>query len=475
MSSRFVRPNTAIALLLGATVLTACSSDSPASLITRPTMTSGSHAVRQRLSHADADAALASLAAANDRTIASAPALVPPGAPLAPFIEARLYSIATLAVHDALNAIIPRFARYADTGPVVPDANAAAAVLTAAHDAIVGAAPAAQAAVDIWYAGQIADLAGSDGFASGVALGHRTAAAILANRANDGVAGGGVAPYTPGSNPGDYQFTPPFNTPAFDFFGTGGFADASQWGNTVKPFVLTSASQFRSPPPYDAASNSAAVLTPLYTSDYNEVKALGCGGCAARSAEQTQIALFWMENSPTGWNRIARVVAANRNLDAWDSARLFTVLAIGEFDALTASLESKYFYNFWRPVTAVALAGTDNNSATSPAAGWEVLAPPTPPVPDYPSAHSTAGGAGAAIIEALVPGRGQPITTTSGSLPGVSRTFATVADAAKENADSRVFIGYHFRHATVRGVEQGRRVGTYVAAHALLPIAGDEQ
>jgi hypothetical protein len=126
-------------------------------------------------------------------------------------------------------------------------------------------------------------------------------------------------------------------------------------------------------------------------------------------------------------------------------------------------------------VTAVALAGTDNNPATTPASGWEVLAPPTPPVPDYPSAHAAAGGAGAAMIEAIVPGRGQPITTTSGSLPGVSRTFATVADAAKENADSRVYIGYHFRHATVRGNEQGQSVGAYVASHALLPITKEEQ
>jgi len=429
---------------------------------------------RQRLSHADAQAALASVLAANQRGVVSAPTLVPPGAPLAPFIEARLYSIANLAVHDALNAIIPRFARYADTGPIVPDANAAAAVLTAAHDAIVGAAPAAQAAVDAWYASQVAALAGSDGLASGVALGQRTAAAILALRANDGVAGGGVAPYTPGTHPGDYQFTPPFNTPAFDFFGTGGFADASQWGSTVTPFVLTSASQFRAAPPYGAASNAAAVRTPEYTADYNEIKALGCAGCTARSAEQTEIALFWKENSPTGWNRIARVVAANRNLDAWNVARLLAVMAVGEFDAYTASLESKYYYDFWRPVSAVALAGSDDNPATTPAAGWQVLAFPTPPVPDYPSAHSTAGGAGAAIIEALVPGK-VAFSTTSGSLPGVTRTFATVADAAKENADSRIYIGYHFRHATVRGVQQGRLVGAYVASHVLRPTAKDEQ
>ena len=467
-----LRPKNLPAALLLVIALAACGQDQPVTgvaLIPVEPL-----AVRQRLPHAESQAALRAVLSGNERAIVSAPSLVPPGVPLAPFIEARLYGIVNLAVHDALNAIIPRYARYADSGPIVPDANAAAAALTAAHDAIVGADPGAQAGADAWYSTEIAALNGADGLASGVALGARTAAAILANRAADGVAGGGVAPYTPGSNPGDYRFTFPFNTPGFDFFGTGGFADASAWGSTVRPFVLTSTSQFRAPRPYDAASNQAAVLTAEYTADFNEIKAIGCAACAARTAEQTEIALFWVENSPTGWNRIARVVVDQRNLDAWETARLLAVLAVGEFDAYTASLESKYYYNFWRPVTAIALAAADNNPATTPAAGWEVLAFPTPPVPDYPSAHATAGGAGAAIIEALVPGRGPAITTSSGSLPGVTRTFRTVADAADENARSRIYVGYHFRHATVVGVAQGRSVGAYVASHTLLPIKGGE-
>jgi hypothetical protein len=425
---------------------------------------------RQQLPHAEASAALAAVVAGNAQSVAAAPALVPPGAPLAPFIEARLYGIANVAMHDALNAVIPRFARYADTGPIDENANAAAAVLTAARDAIVGAAPASQSATDAWYVTSMGPLAGSAGVTNGVAVGHRVAAAILVRRANDGVAGGAVGPFVPGSGPGDYRFTLPFNTPGFDFFGTGGFADASNWGTTVMPFVIASASQFRAAPPYGAVSNALAVQTSRYTTDFNEVKALGCAGCTARSAEQTEIALFWMENSPTGWNRIAGVVAEQRNLDAWDAARLFAVLAMGEFDAYTADLESKYYYTFWRPVTAMAMAGTDGNPATSPQAGWEVLAFPTPPVPDYPSAHATAGANAAAIIEALVPGIGPTISTTSGSLAGVTRTFKSVADAAIENAASRVYIGYHFRYATEAGMAQGRQVGRYVAAHALLPL-----
>ena len=142
-----------------------------------------------------------------------------------------MYAIANVAMHDALNAIVPRFERYADSGPIEPDAGIAAAVLTAAHDAIVGADPGSQAATDAWYGAAIAEHSGTPGYALGVALGHRVAATILAARASDGTAGGGVAPYSPGSNPGDYRFTFPFNTPGFDFFGTGGFADASTWGS----------------------------------------------------------------------------------------------------------------------------------------------------------------------------------------------------------------------------------------------------
>jgi hypothetical protein len=279
-----------------------------------------------------------------------------------------------------------------------------------------------------------------------------------------------------GTGAGDYRFTAPFDGPPFTFIfpGTGGFADASEWAATVTPFVVTSASQFRAPRPYGAASNAAAVLTPRYTADFNEISTLGCDGCAARTAEQTEIALFWVESSPDGWNRIARTRAAQRHLDANETARLFALLQMGEFDAYTTSLESKYFYRFWRPVTAVALAATDGNPATTSTAGWQVLAFPTPPVPDYPSAHSTAGGAAAAIMEAIMPGRGPAFATTSGSLAGVTRSFASVADAARENADSRVFVGYHFRHATDVGLAQGREVGDFIAAEALQALHGPQ-
>ncbi len=407
----------------------------------------------------------------NALSVTLAPTLSPNG-PLAPFVEARLYTIANVAMHDALNGVRGRYGRYADAGVADRTASAAAAAVAAGHDAIIGATPLpAHAEANAAYAADIAALraAGNDASVDdGIAIGQRAAAAVLARRVGDGT-DQGVGPYTPGTTPGDYRFTFPFNTPGFDFFGTGGFADASRWGTVVKTFVVRDGRQFRAPRPYGAATNAGAVTTARYTRDFNEVKALGCAGCAARSPEQTEIATFWVENSPTAWNRIARTLVTVRRLDAWETARTLALVQLAEFDAYTTSLESKYFYNFWRPVTAIELADTDGNAATTAAAGWQVLVFPIPPVPDYPSAHATAGGAAAAVLS-LVLGHSNAFSATSTSLPGATRHFPGVGVAARENADSRIFVGYHFRHATDVGLAQGGVVGAYVALNALRPL-----
>ncbi|MDZ7632401.1 MAG: vanadium-dependent haloperoxidase [Gemmatimonadaceae bacterium] len=407
----------------------------------------------------------------NGLAVDVAPTLSPNG-PLAPFVEARLYAIANVAMHDAVNGVRARFRRYADVGAITPGANAAAAVIAAGHTALVGATPAsAHPQLQAAYEADIAALRATGmvaGIDEGVTVGRRAALAVLAARTNDGT-DQGVGPYTPGSAPGDYQFTFPFNTPGFDFFGTGGFAEGSRWGTTARTFVVRDGRQFRAPPPYGASSNAAAVRTARYTRDYDEVKAIGCDGCAARSPEQTEIARFWVENSPAAWNGIARTLIGSRRLDAWETARTLALVQLAEFDAYTTSLESKYFYNFWRPVTAMASADADGNPGTTPVAGWEVVAFPTPPVPDYPSAHAVAGGAAAAVL-ALVLGRTDSFSATSTSLPGVVRRFPNVGVAALENARSRVYVGYHFRHATDIGLAQGGVVGTYVALQALRPL-----
>ena len=97
---------------------------------------------------------------------------------------------------------------------------------------------------------------------------------------------------------------------------------------------------------------------------------------------------------------------------------------------------------------------------------------PTPPVPDYPSAHAEVGAAAGTILDVVVAGRGPAISTTSTSLPGVTRSFATVDAAIRENGLSRIYIGYHFRHAVDVGIVQGRKIGQFIATNGLKPVKG---
>jgi len=395
--------------------------------------------------------------------------------PLPPMPESRIYAMTAGAVHDALNAIVPRYRQYAYQDRAPRQVNAAAAV-AGAVEAILRPVVVAAAADPVFpnpNPGQVLDQAWHsflatipDGpeKAAGLALGNAAAAAMLARRANDGSGGAGLAPYSGTGVPGAYRPTPPFG---FDPDYLTGLADAQTWGS-VRPFAIPSGAAFRSGPPYGTEDPSVAVRRLRYAADFNEVKALG-GATSHRTQEQTDIALFWMENSPRGWNRVAQILGARRRLDGWQLGRLFALLHFAEADAYITSLESKYHYKFWRPITAIRFADQDNNPRTAADPAWDVLTStfgvPTPPVPEFPSAHATAGGAAAAILEATF-GRVE-FSMSSTTLPGAVRTFRSIGAAARENAESRVFIGYHFRHATEVGLDQGRRIGQFVVRNGL--------
>ncbi len=156
----------------------------------------------------------------------------------------------------------------------------------------------------------------------GIALGHAAAAAILALRSADGFDVPPIDPtYQEGTAPGEYRYTP--GTP---------FAFAPHWGE-VTPFVLKDSSQFRPGPPYSLTSRK-------YAADVNEVKRLGGDGVttpSARTADQTQIARFWVESSPLQWNRLTRSVATAKHLDLWESARLYGVQGCAHEDSTSCS------------------------------------------------------------------------------------------------------------------------------------------
>ena len=391
-----------------------------------------------------------------------------------PLHESRLYAATHLAVHDALNAIHRRSRPYAFAMQrPLPGASLDAAVAAAARDVLVpllrelpapfaACAPAAVASVETDYAAALAAITDGPAKQQGIQLGRAAAATILAVRTGDGsdTALFDTA-YPQGTDPGEYRFTPGF-----------AFAFAPGWAD-VTPFVLRESSQFRADPPYQ-------VTTRRYAADFAEVKRLGGDGVTTpsdRTAEQTEIARFWVESSPLQWNRIARKVAASSRLDPWAQARLFALLNMALADGYVGSFETKYLYNYWRPVTAIREAATDGNPRTSADPTWTPLVP-TPPIPDHDSAHSVEGGAAAEVLRRFFHTDRIAFTTCSLTLPAgstctdaspVTRRYDSFSEAADENGLSRILVGFHFRNAVEDGIEHGRRIGARAVDRFLRP------
>src|SRR5207247_922781 len=262
----------------------------------------------------------------------------------------------------------------------------------------------------------------------GTEVGHEVAQQILTWRSTDGSTA--VVPYTPGTNPGDWQPTPPAFLPAL----------APQWPY-VTPFAMSAGSQFRPGPP--PALDSAA-----YAAAFNEVKDLGRADSTTRTDEQTQIAKFWNDGLGTAfamgyWNRIAEQVATDQGLSLVQDARLFALLNIAEADAHISCWDAKYAYNLWRPVTAVRAADTDGNPDTEADANWSPLLT-TPNFPSYTSAHSTLSAAAAGVLTELF-GDSYHFTVGSEGLPGVTRSFDSFEAAAQEAGRSRIYGGIHYQ------------------------------
>jgi hypothetical protein len=408
---------------------------------------------------------------------AVAACIVPSGNPLH---ESRLYAMVHVAAHDAVNAINRYSHPYAYDATASAGASPEAAVAAAARGvlvsqiAIAGVPPecvqAGTARVESDYSSAIAAIDDGAARSEGIALGQKAAAAVIARRANDGSDTPLVDPkFAQGTAPGQWRFTP----------GSPPIAFAAGWGR-VKPFVLHDAAQFRPGAPLAVTCNGPndAKRCMKYAADLEEVRRLGGDGVgtpSARTPDQTQIALFWLESSPTAWNRIARTVAGTQKLDLWQNARLFALLNMAQADGYVASWATKYHYGFWRPVTAVREAANDGNPHTTGNSTWTPLQP-TPPVPDYESAHALEGAAAAQVFRRVFGRDNIEFTACSLTLPAGSncneaeaarRTFRGFEQAARENGDSRVYVGFHFRDAVEKGLRHGKQIGEWTVDHAL--------
>ena len=378
----------------------------------------------------------------------------------------RTAAMMHIAIHDALNAIDPRYQHYGYHSEQ-PDADPVSAAAQAAFEVIVSQYPDQKAhfepLLNHW-------LRHSDNKPEpsqpSIRLGKVAAAAILEAREGDGWDSEAEYRWHPIA-PGVYaEFSEHSGTPEGFIFGAG-------WA-TTRPFMLKQPDQFRAPPP-------PAIDSPEYTQAFNEVKELGRFESASRTADQTHLALWWKDFVENSHNRLARQLVASEQTDLWDAARLFALLNMSVFDAYVNVFENKFIYNHWRPYTAVRWAANDGNPDTEADPQWNNTHRHTYAFPSYPSAH---GSVCAAAMTALVQtfGEDYAFTMTTAKVDAAGplsekiamdppqRSFASFANAAMECALSRVYLGIHFRYDSTAGNQLGSQIGHYAAANFLAPM-----
>ncbi len=359
-----------------------------------------------------------------------------------PVQHSRNQAMLHVAMFEAVNAIERRYAPYRLSLGADRSASKEAAAASAAHGVLVATYPDQNAALDAALAKALAGIPEGEPKASGIALGRKAAAGIVALRADDGI--DTPERYRPHTSPGVYV---PTVVPVFSTAGA------------VTPWVMTSGSQFRPAPP-------PALDSEAWARDLNEIRELGALKSARRTPEQTDVGRFWFLVGPRTYNPIVRQVAVARDMDLVDCARLYALVSMAGSDALIAVFEAKYTYNLWRPVTAIRNADVSGNRATPSDPSWLPLGD-TPMHPEYPCAHCITSAAVATVLQAVAGEVTGEITLTSPTTPGVTRRWTRLQDYSDEVSLARIYAGFHYRFSTEAGKEMGRKIGELTVATQL--------
>lgn len=393
-------------------------------------------------------------------TFLNAPAAPTPGAGLPPQVAILHIAMVQGALYDAVNMIDGGYQPYL-AGLPAADASAsrAAAAATAAHHVMVGVvivpllSPAVVDRLDAHLADSIAAATVEDGaeaVAAGIVAGEAAAAAMLAERANDGR----FVPFalTIGTEPGEWRPAPP----AF-------VSDPFAWVANVDPFVLESTSQFRTEGPRKLTSG-------IYAKEYNEVKTLGSIN-SVRSPEQEAIAQFFSVNPVEMFNRTFRTISTAEGLTTAEQARLFAMLNMAVADSLINCTDEKVFWSFWRPITAIRLGDDDGNPKTLGDPEWTPMLP-TPPYSDHSSGYNCVSGAFMHAAKAFFGADHMDFSLVRivPGVPNIVRDYARFTDVIDDTIDARVYHGLHFRTADVQGAEIGKDVARWLDKHYFQPV-----
>lgn len=363
-----------------------------------------------------------------------------------PFTSTRTMALVHTAMFDAVNSIEGRFTPYKAKVSAPSGSSSEAAAVAAAHAVLLKLYPDQKADLDAAFATSLAKVPDGSGKNAGITVGEEVAAKMLALRASDGADAANT--YKPRTTPGAYITT---TLPV-----------GSQWGN-VTPWVMERGSQFRPAPP-------PALTSSVWASDYNEIKDLGAKNSTLRTAEQTDIARFWVLAGPASWEPILRHLAATPGRSLAQNARLFALAEIAAADAYIAVFDGKYTFQFWRPITAIRNGDIDGNDATTRVPDWEPSID-TPLHPEYPCAHCITSAAVRAVLESEFGTGSIPVCTmTSPTAPGVTRKWTSVKDWADEISAARVYGGIHYRNSTLVGQAMGKKIGELAVQNYLKPI-----
>lgn len=357
----------------------------------------------------------------------------------------RVLAIVHTAAYEAANAITKRYPTRGLNIEASPSASIDAAIAAAFHTTLARLVPSQSDVIETDYNVALSTIPDGPAKREGIEIGTRTAATVISMRGDDGAAM--VESYKPRTAPGVYI---PTALPA-----------ASQWPRR-RPWLMSDPAQFRPGPPPDLKSA-------VWARDYNEIKTMGGKTSTTRSEEQTRIAIFWEATMPSIYHGLVASVADGAGRDVMQNARLYAAVTQAIDDALIAVFDAKYYYGFWRPITAIRNGDIDGNDATDPDSTWTPFIE-TPMHPEYPCAHCIVSGAVGTVLQAEIgTGPTPKLTTTSYTANGETRSWESIADFMQEVANARIYDGVHYRTSTEVGTAMGSKIGSLAIGRFFQP------